>query len=513
MPQIVESAENPVAVFNMLQTKGSPDGLDWCAARLPTPSSRPEEMEATRAREVDEPEWCAAKLPMPRQADLSKNQASAEDADSSASYDSWKRETPPLKLNHDALKHIASYFLPGNRGKCLDITTLQRGAFHEIRELHFEDGSTCIGRFTRGKNEHLSVLESETATVNYVRQHTSIRVPEIYFINRDPEHVVGAAFVIMEKLPGRHLYCFWEQLSLKHKLSVIESITGVLAQLIGLEFGAIGSLTSGGTIGPLLDFAYPEDEGACCGPFDNTLDYMLSFTKSGRPLSTSLAKQYSDVRNIIRAFMQQDGSNPIYHGPYRMIHGDFDAQNMLFEWDDGEESPRLSGIIDWDHSHSGPLYYLCEYPIFIQDVDFSSEVKFWRQNKILRKFFVQKLAAHFPPGSHMRFQVKESFRQKNQTMNPFSSMFMGRLWPSEEAEASALECYVKCHDLDSTEAYYYGKAYGGKPFWEADSEMGSDDDVEEVENDGIGGDSGDESGEDIDTDSEEDSQVKENAAE
>ncbi|SMQ48484.1 unnamed protein product [Zymoseptoria tritici ST99CH_3D7] len=407
------------------------------------------------------------------------------DAASATSGDSWEDEQPPLQLNYDALKHIATYFIPGTRGKCIDITNLQRGTFHEIRELHFADGSTCIGRFTRDKKEHVSVLESETATVDYVRQHTSIRVPDIYFINCNPQHVVGAAFVLMEKLPGRHLYCFWEKLGLKHKLAVVEAIAGVLAQLMKLEFDTIGSMTAGGEIGPLCDMAYP-DEQIGYGPFDNTLDYFLSFLKPGVPMDAALAKQYDAVGTVLRSFFEKQRSNPIYHAPYRMIHGDFDAQNMLFEFDDGEEPPRLVGIIDWDYSHSGPIYSLCEYPIFIQDVDWQASRPFYRQNRVLRKFFVQKLANHYPKGSNERRNVKECFRQKNYTVNWFDNSFMGRHWPTDEDEAYSVRQYLYGHGpADPGDDMQFKAPYGGRWGWEADSEMGSEDEVGEVEGDGI----------------------------
>ena len=48
-------------------------------------------------------------------------------------------EYPPLELNYDALNHIATYYLPGNHGKCTNINTIARGGFHEIRVLEFED--------------------------------------------------------------------------------------------------------------------------------------------------------------------------------------------------------------------------------------------------------------------------------------------------------------------------------------------------------------------------------------
>ncbi|KAE9408873.1 hypothetical protein BT96DRAFT_1095141 [Gymnopus androsaceus JB14] len=50
--------------------------------------------------------------------------------------------------------------------------------------------------------------------------------------------------------------------------------------------------------------------------------------------------------------------------PFRLIHGDFDGQNMLIARSTDEKSPpRITAIIDWENTYSGPLYVLYEYPI------------------------------------------------------------------------------------------------------------------------------------------------------
>lgn len=125
-----------------------------------------------------------------------------------SSGDSWEGEPPPLDLNYEALKHVATNFLPRSHGACVDITTLPRGQFHEIRVLLFEDGWSCIGRFTR-EAEPLAKMESELATIEYVRQHTTIPVPEIFLANYNKNDVVGAPFVLTELLDGSTLNDIW----------------------------------------------------------------------------------------------------------------------------------------------------------------------------------------------------------------------------------------------------------------------------------------------------------------
>lgn len=126
--------------------------------------------------------------------------SSEESTDSSR----WTEACPLLDLNYDALKHIGTYYLPGGHGACTEISTIQRGAFHEIRVLHFEYAWSCICRFTR-EAEILAKAESELATMAYVKAHTTIPVPDAYFVNFNPDHVVGAPFVLMERMPGTTL--------------------------------------------------------------------------------------------------------------------------------------------------------------------------------------------------------------------------------------------------------------------------------------------------------------------
>jgi hypothetical protein len=127
--------------------------------------------------------------------------------------------------------------------------------------------------------------------------------------------------------------------------------------------------------------------------------------------------------------------------------------------------PKIRGVIDWDWSYTGLLYYLCEYPRRIQDWDFAPECH--DDNKILRKHFVKCFANHFPKASADREAVKQSFREKNHTMNFFQDTFMNHLWDPRE-ESSVVENYM--NDIGMGEP-----AYGGIEDWQPDSETESDD--------------------------------------
>jgi hypothetical protein len=66
------------------------------------------------------------------------NESSDDASSDAASEDSWAFGSPPLVLNYDAIKHIGTHLIPGSHGCCTDISTLQRGQFHEVRIFAFQ---------------------------------------------------------------------------------------------------------------------------------------------------------------------------------------------------------------------------------------------------------------------------------------------------------------------------------------------------------------------------------------
>ncbi|KAI7241995.1 hypothetical protein KC330_g282 [Hortaea werneckii] len=386
--------------------------------------------------------------------------------------DSWtSTEYAQLDLNYEALRHVANYYLPGGHGKCTSITRVGRGTFHEIRLLEFHDGWACIGRFTRNTQENLAVAESEIATRKYVRKHTSIPVPETYYVNLDPTNPVGAPFVLMELIEGRTLNSMWRDLKTEFRLAALREIAKVLAQLARLRFDVIGSLKPSGVIGQMQNQTIP-DHVSGRGPFVSLKDYMLSFFSDDSDSPKAVKALYPEIREEVTRFCDAREGTEILSAPYRLLHGDFDYQNMLFVWEDPSTPPHLSGIIDWDYSRTVSLYDLCEYPIFIQDND--CDKKAYGENRLLREEFVRMLAQNFPKHSHERHLVRECFRYKISALNEFDDSFTRCTW-TEDLEMSLVKREIK--DLQNlregrkTLPAYYGRCASPEP----DSELESDD--------------------------------------
>src|SRR5436305_1705676 len=84
--------------------------------------------------------------------------------------------------------------------------------------------------------------------------------------------------------------------------------------------------------------------------------------------------QIMEVVNLIKqmASLQSKLFKPfdksIDQKPFVLVHGDFDAQNILIEHSVNDEI-KIVGIIDWEFSRTETLWNLCQYPIWIQEVE------------------------------------------------------------------------------------------------------------------------------------------------
>ncbi|KAK7424017.1 hypothetical protein QQX98_000627 [Neonectria punicea] len=360
----------------------------------------------------------------------------------SSADDEYESDEPPeLELNLQKLKDRATEVFTTT---CTSARRLTRGSWHEIFALQFQEGAaipneslvrsghSCIARFARVKGQ-LAKEESEIATIRYLKQHTSIPVPEIYYQDLDPDNEVGAAFVLMERLPGRHLYKTWDELSLSHKKVALSEIASVITQFASLRFDKIGCLTEGG-IGPIIS---PCNESPS-GPFHSTLDYLQSFVSPDSVQSPELADLFQSIRKELATFEHQDNT-PCLKPPFAMIHADFDAQNMLFLDSPDGSGPILTGLIDFEFAHTGPVYFLYEYPIFIQDVSWSQNL--YAENATLRAHFISEIFNRLPS-----LDAQETFisciNSKSYLLNAFHDTFMSTQC-SEDTLTKAAIYYLK----------------------------------------------------------------------
>jgi hypothetical protein len=342
--------------------------------------------------------------------------------------------------------------------RCTEVHKLASGGSYEVFIMYFaamESGShssganqneqwSCLARVSQTV-QPVELMLSEVETMRYIKSHTTIPIPEVYFHDFDASNTVGAQYMFIERLSGRPLDHVWEQLSLDHKKSIVANMANIFVQLSALKFDSIGSLKAGGEIGPLLCRAAAGTSLRITGPFTSTLDYFLSHLPSDGDPESSPA--FSAARQIVESYISTH-SNLSLSPPFRIIHEDLADTNILVTYDESSSmSPVISGLIDWEYAHTGPSYFFYDYPIFIQDSDEHTRAM-CADNKVLRQHFSDTLYNAFPKDSPEHTTVLQSM-DKNFTLNGFMNGVIGPSGFDRILFVRCMESYVESSESRS----------------------------------------------------------------
>ncbi len=149
--------------------------------------------------------------------------------------------------------------------------------------------------------------ESEAATCNYVRLHTSIPAPRIYAYDSSSENELGFEWMLMEKIPGTPLAKVWDSMEWERKVYVAMRLAEWMDELSRCRFTKVGSLyhsskanLGGFEVGPAVDFDFYR--GRC-------LQYELDrgpFSTAQQFYQSSILSRRMDV-NFYTENVQEDG--------------------------------------------------------------------------------------------------------------------------------------------------------------------------------------------------------------
>ena len=85
-------------------------------------------------------------------------------------------------------------------------------------------------------------IQSEVATMNYVRKETSIPIPKVYVFESSMENALGFEWMIMEKIDGRTFRDAKKSISQPMRVNLNRTIAEWVDRLSRLQFDRIGSL-------------------------------------------------------------------------------------------------------------------------------------------------------------------------------------------------------------------------------------------------------------------------------
>jgi len=158
-----------------------------------------------------------------------------------ASYaeDDPELETFVATINQAELIALASSLRDGRPCKIGDRL---EGGFNVLFHLYFDDGITWLARFPL-PDYSPKRMESEIATMKYIRERTTIPIPDVYAYNFNSDNPIGVPYMLMNKLPGERLCDKWCCLNDELKRKVLGQVVKVLIELSTHRFPKLAPLS------------------------------------------------------------------------------------------------------------------------------------------------------------------------------------------------------------------------------------------------------------------------------
>ncbi|KZT28156.1 hypothetical protein NEOLEDRAFT_1109667, partial [Neolentinus lepideus HHB14362 ss-1] len=158
----------------------------------------------------------------------------------------------PFEVDRRVLKDIIEEKMGVPVGR---IRFLSSGTFHKAYSITLIDARELIARVARRFMPRLKT-ESEVATMNYIRTHTAIPVPDVYHYDANPYNRLGGEYILMSKArssfappadhaPGIPLSRVYHSMSHEKLRKLLDNVVQLVIPLFGHRFSHLGSLYSG----------------------------------------------------------------------------------------------------------------------------------------------------------------------------------------------------------------------------------------------------------------------------
>ncbi|KAJ7073960.1 kinase-like domain-containing protein [Mycena amicta] len=277
--------------------------------------------------------------------------------------------------------------------RCTGSYPIARGGFNIVRSVplspilthdckllpcfSFEDGTDLLARLRlSGPSDQLASYSSdvrahqflsEVATIAFVRKHTSIPVPDIFYSDFNANNAVGTPFMLMQRvalpIPGESLGTAWDSMSHEQREVVVREVAHIEAQLLQAPLSMIGSLIDDdGTVGPLAPSStYPHslaDPYLARSHHRKVIDrdrWMLQRTKwrninggiDDMPVAYAI-RWFSLLLAAIHAVPSEQFDDPAH---FTLYHDDLSLSNILVS-----PSGNVVGLVDWQGAQDNNLF-------------------------------------------------------------------------------------------------------------------------------------------------------------
>ncbi|KZS94262.1 hypothetical protein SISNIDRAFT_63460 [Sistotremastrum niveocremeum HHB9708] len=270
-----------------------------------------------------------------------------------------------------------------------DIAIRGREELRKNYAVKLADQSTVIARVA-SSGVPPGVLESEVATLDFLRNHTTIPTPRVLYTDLKGSDELGP-FILIEKIKGTHLASVWKTLAPFEQDLVVTQLARWVVETFKLRFDSIGSLylkpESPGEVivGPIIEAPFYVDGRAQLpldrGPFSSAKAYLSACTQReldasrvtlAQNMSEGYQREYEEGRlniersmSLLQSLIDRcgglDSDDPEF-APFSLDLRELGLKNLTVETDN------LSKIISVADIHSfstQPLWKCARLPSWL----------------------------------------------------------------------------------------------------------------------------------------------------
>ena len=183
---------------------------------------------------------------------------------------------------------------------------------------------------------------SEANTMRYIRENTTIPIPEVYDVYVNPsDKKIG--MLHMSLIEGDILADVWETMDSASKESVITDLRGYVSQLRQLKGTYIGKVDGTGCEDPMFD----NFDMISYGPYKNEAEFNNAIVDwiMGRPWKVH-CEMISDMVHCLK------------NHEIVMTHADLVSRNIIVK------DAKIAAILDWEQSGFFPEYWEYQKALF-----------------------------------------------------------------------------------------------------------------------------------------------------
>lgn len=232
------------------------------------------------------------------------------------------------------------------------------------------------------------------ATLNYVRQRTSIPVAKIEATDFTCNNAVGKPYVLQHRIPGRDLESVWDDLSDSQRCVVAREVGRLIKTILSVESPFAGTIRAtaadsctSAELPTIVPFILEDARGDLVEELEpqnamgaqtsrsreTTLEFFEYYLSRWR--KSALLQSHGEIGydvglydDMLKVVREMDDLGLFKPNMNCLCHLDLYPRNIMVEFH-SEDSLRVTGILDWDEAVVAPKFVKCQPPGWLWGYD------------------------------------------------------------------------------------------------------------------------------------------------